>query len=233
MSYTKDGIAYKIDTRLRPEGSKGPLVSSIEGIRNYYLKNAQAWELQALLKARPISSGVMEYWNDGVGKYFMEMRKDVLMKRGNEIIIEDVKRMREKVQKELSKEEKGKGQGAKRYDIKLGSGGLEDLEFIIQYLQLKKCRDNPQIIVQGTIEAIKRLKAAGILRSGDSDMMSETYMFYRTIEILLRLRNESVLKEGTSTLQGIAGFMDMDEGKFLGLLNEKREWVRNFRDRIS
>lgn len=227
MSYTKDGIAYRVDTRLRPEGSKGPLVSSIKGIRDYYLKHAQVWELQALLKARPIlSHGVMESWSDGVkaARLFMELRREVLMERGSEITASDIKKMRDRIQKELSKEVPG------TYDIKLGSGGLEELEFIIQYLQLKNCKDNPQLLVQGTLDAIKRLNKKGILKDEDTVIMDETYMLYRNIEIILRLRNESVLKEGSSTLQSLAGFMDTDEKRILDSLNKKRAWISNFWD---
>lgn len=230
MSYTKDGIAYRVDTRLRPEGSKGPLVSSIKGIRDYYLRHAQVWELQALLKARPIlSHGVMESWSDGVkaARLFMELRREVLMERGSEITASDIKKMRDRIQKELSKEVPG------TYDIKLGSGGLEELEFIIQYLQLKNCKDNPQLLVQGTLDAIKRLNKKGILKNEDTVIMDETYMLYRNIEIILRLRNESVLKEGSSTLQSLANFMNMDGGKILSLLNEKRAWIIDSWNKIT
>lgn len=225
-SYTKDGIAYRIDTRLRPEGSKGPLVSSVEGIRDYYLEHAQVWELQALLKARPILK-TPQLLNPSTPKLFMDMRREVLMKRGNEITLSDIKKMRERIQRELSKETSG------AYDIKLGSGGLEDLEFIVQYLQLKNCKDNPQLLVQGTLNGINRLNKKGILRDNDARMMNEIYLFYRTLETILRLRNESVLKEDSSTLQSLANFMDMDAGKILSFLNEKRGWVRNFWDSIS
>ncbi|MDA8214554.1 MAG: bifunctional [glutamate--ammonia ligase]-adenylyl-L-tyrosine phosphorylase/[glutamate--ammonia-ligase] adenylyltransferase [Nitrospiraceae bacterium] len=219
-SYTKDGIAYRVDTRLRPEGSKGPLVSSIKGIRDYYLRHAQAWELQALLKARPINGSRTHI-------YFMDMRKEVLMERGNEITIDDIKKMRERIQRELSKETSG------TYDIKLGSGGLEELEFIVQYLQLRNCKKHPQLLVQGTLDGISRLNKNGIMKNNDAMMLKETYIFYRTIETILRLRNESFLKEDSSTLQSLANFMNMDGGEILSLLNEKRAWIIDFWNKIT
>ncbi len=219
-SYTKDGIAYRVDTRLRPEGSKGPLVSSIKGIRDYYLRHAQAWELQALLKARPINGSRTHI-------YFMDMRKEVLMERGNEITIDDIKKMRERIQRELSKETSG------TYDIKLGSGGLEELEFIVQYLQLRNCKKHPQLLVQGTLDGISRLNKNGIMKNNDAMMLKETYIFYRTIETILRLRNESFLKEDSSTLQSLANFMNMDGGKILSLLNEKRAWIIDSWNKIT
>jgi glutamate-ammonia-ligase adenylyltransferase len=191
------------------------------------MRHAQVWELQALLKARPILSyGIMELWSDGVKatNLFMDMRKEVLMKRGQEITIDDVRKMLERIQKELSKEISG------TYDIKLGGGGLEELEFTIQYLQLKNCKDNPKLLVQGTVDAIKRLNRCDIIKNEDAIVMNEVYLFYRIIETILRARNESILKEGSSTVQSAANFMDMDEDKFLISLNKKREWVRNFWD---
>jgi len=219
-SYTKDGMAYRVDTRLRPEGSKGPLVSSIKGIRDYYLRHAQAWELQALLKARPINGSRTHI-------YFMDMRKEVLMERGNEITIDDIKKMRERIQRELSKETSG------TYDIKLGSGGLEELEFIVQYLQLRNCKKHPQLLVQGTLDGISRLNKNGIMKNNDAMMLKETYIFYRTIETILRLRNESFLKEDSSTLQSLANFMNMDGGEILSLLNEKRAWIIDSWNKIT
>ncbi|HCL82086.1 MAG TPA: hypothetical protein DHW81_07705, partial [Nitrospiraceae bacterium] len=218
MSYTKDGIAYTIDTRLRPEGSKGPLVSSIEALRNYYSMHAQTWELQALLKARPVCNFKFRISN----LKFMEMRKEILIKRGVRITLDDIKKMRERIRKELSKEISGS------YDIKLGSGGLEELEFIVQYLQLKNCKNNPLLLVQGTMDAIKRLAISGVLKNDDAAVISGTYLFYRNIETIMRLRNESLLKEGSDTMRSAAGFMNMDEVELLDSLNEKREWIKNF-----
>jgi plasmid maintenance system antidote protein VapI len=64
-------------------------------------------------------------------------------------------------------------------------------------------------------------------------MLKETYMFYRTIETMLRLRNESLLKEGSTIVQSLANFMDMDERKILSSLNEKRALTKNFWDRLN
>lgn len=81
-----------------------------------------------------------------------------------------------------------------------------------------------------TIDAVNRLSKRGILEDSDAMMFKETYMFYRTIETMLRLRNESLLKEGSTIVQSLAGFLRMNESKILSSLNEKREWVRNFWD---
>ncbi|MCL4490891.1 MAG: bifunctional [glutamate--ammonia ligase]-adenylyl-L-tyrosine phosphorylase/[glutamate--ammonia-ligase] adenylyltransferase [Nitrospirae bacterium] len=242
MSYTKDGIAYKMDTRLRPEGSKGPLVSSIKGIDEYYTKYAQAWELQALLKARPVSDDKV------ICKCFMKIRERVLTGRGKELSATDIKRMRERIHKELSKDSKELSSSGNKlknrdsfqsarstvlpFDIKLGSGGLEELEFLVQYLQIKNCHNNPQLLVQGTLTAINRLSKTGILKDGDAHALKDTYIFYRNIETILRLRNEPLLKEAGDSLQSMTDIMDVDREKILNVLSGTRREIRDFWERL-
>lgn len=239
MSYTKYGAAYKIDTRLRPDGSKGPLVSSIEGLADYYSGQAQGWELQALLKARPInsySSQTPKLLNSLTPKLFMDMRRDILVRRGNEVTISEVRKMRERIQKELSKESRQSLFNSSRlpsFDLKLGSGGIEELEFSLQYLQLKHCRENPDLLVQDTSSAIRRLDKKGILKGNEAAVLSETYILYRTVETILRLRNETVLKTGGSVAQSLADFMGTGADELFNRLNEKRQWVRNFWDGLG
>lgn len=215
-SYTKDGIAYALDTRLRPQGSKGPLVSSLTGLADYYLKEAQPWEVQALLKARPLSGD-----NYRAGR-FMELRRAVLTGRGRDVTADEVRKMRERIVKELSKESSAAG----IYDLKLGSGGLEELEFTIQYLQLSHCAAVPSLLVQGTAPAIDRLGRSGILSPADAAGFKETYGFYRTVETVLRLRTETVVKEESGALPSIAAVIGMAPGAFVEKLKHAKAWVR-------
>ena len=215
MSYTKDGMAYKMDTRLRPDGSKGPLVSSLEGLAAYYTHQARLWELQALLKARPIAGD--NYMN----RSFMNMRRKVLLARGGGITVSEIKKMSERITRELSKESLAAGV----YDIKRGTGGLGELEFIVQYLQMKHCRSHPELLVQNTIDAIRRINRAGILKDCDAGMLSETYVFYRSIETMLRLRNEGTLKRDGTALQGLADIFVLSSQDILDRLHRKKALV--------
>jgi glutamate-ammonia-ligase adenylyltransferase len=214
-SYTKDGMAYRIDIRLRPDGSKGMLISSLEGIRNYYLSNAQPWELQALLKARPLNCVAR------ISKDFMQMREDVLIKRSVDISGEEVRNMCERMQKELSKEQLNAGV----FDIKYGTGGLAELEFFVQYMQIRSCAQKPNILVQNTFDAVKRLWFYCFLDSGDAKTLREAYLFYRTIETLLKLKNETILKKKGGNLKSLSYFLNTDENGFLRLLNEKKQFI--------
>ena len=222
MSYTKDGMAYKMDTRLRPEGNKGPLVSSLEGLAAYYTHHARLWELQALLKARPITDD--NYMN----KSFMSMRRKVLLARGGGITVSEIRKMCERIGKELSRESPAAG----AYDIKRGKGGLGELEFIVQYLQMKYCRSHPELLVQNTIDAIRRINKAGILKDCDADMLSETYVFYRNIETMLRLRNEGTLKRDGGALQGLADIVAISSEDILDTLHRRKTLVSRMWDRL-
>ncbi len=216
ISYTQDGVAYGVDTRLRPEGSKGPLVPTVAAFRDYYCGAAHPWELQALLKARPLA-GSRE-----AGCRFMALRAEVLRGPGKSVTISDIRAMRERIERELSKEGAG-------MDIKLGPGGLEELEFAVQYLQLSHASEHRPLLVQGTLDAIRRLSAAGIITNETCRFLGDTYLLYRTAETVLRLLNEPVLKEQSAALglsAEMAGFPDA-EG-FLNNFRKRRSKVRDF-----
>ncbi|MEW6108429.1 MAG: bifunctional [glutamate--ammonia ligase]-adenylyl-L-tyrosine phosphorylase/[glutamate--ammonia-ligase] adenylyltransferase [Nitrospirota bacterium] len=211
ISYTKEGIAYRVDPRLRPDGSKGPLVASIESFEKYYSKAAAFWEFQALLKARPVAGAKK------TGLLFTEMAKEILISRGREIKAHDIKNMRERIVRELSKEPEG-------YDIKLGPGGIEDIEFTAQFLQLNNCHIHKRLLVQGTITAVDRLHAAGIMNIADAGRMKEIYFFYRTLESFLRLMGENVLRKDEKILQAASDYMGLDNSeRFAGYLKQMRD----------
>jgi glutamate-ammonia-ligase adenylyltransferase len=223
VSYTKDGVAYRVDTRLRPDGNKGALVSSIKGISEYYMKNAQPWELQALLKARPVSGDTKTV------RAFIDMRRKTLSKRGGEISISDIRQMRERIRRELSKDAASSG----LHDIKLGVGGLEELEFAIQYLQLRNCAAFPRVAAPNTLDAIFRLGKEGIISGSDADTFRGIYIFYRTIETTLRLRNENVLREGSDAIRSVAVMAKIAEEKLPGLISNARGTVKAFIDGLK
>ena len=219
ISYTKEGVAYRIDTRLRPEGEKGVLVSSLGSFEKYYAKAAAFWEFQALLKARPVAG------NMKTGLSFVAIARETLVAGGREISASDIRQMRDRILRELSKEAQG-------YDIKLGPGGIEDIEFTAQYLQLAHCRDEEKLLVQGTVRALDRLRRAGYIQREEAESIEDAYLFYRTLESFLRLRGENVLKRENEKLQYAAAFLGFEHGgTFVDALEKKRERVKNFRDK--
>lgn len=193
-AYTDKGIIYNVDMRLRPDGIKGALINNLEGYRNYYLKSAHPWEIQALLKVRPIA-GDMD-----LARSFAEMAREVILKRGRELKREDIKAMRERIMKELSHEPQG-------VDVKLGPGGIEEIEFFVQWLQLHHANASPEILVQDTASAIRRLMKKGILRPENGKTLLNAYEYLRTLETLMRLNEEHVIVEDSDFTELAGIFM--------------------------
>jgi glutamate-ammonia-ligase adenylyltransferase len=197
ISYTRNGIAYPVDVRLRPEGSKGPLVSSTEAFRKYYAEAAAFWEFQALLKARPVAGDMR------AGCGFMQMAREALIAYGAKITASDIRQMRERITRELAKESAG-------YDLKLGPGGIEDIEFMVQFLQLRHCGKFRKLLVQSTLAAVRRLAVSGIISAAEGRSLRDAYLFFRTVESLLRLRGEAVLKKDEESLKSASEFMGFE-----------------------
>lgn len=219
ISYTRNGLAYSVDTRLRPEGSKGPLVSSVESFRSYYAKAAAFWEFQALLKARPVAG------DKHTAMLFMGMAAETLAARGHEVRASDIIRMRERIKRELSKETGG-------YDIKLGPGGIEEIEFVVQYLQLKNCRKNKRLLAQGTLVALERLHAAGIVDGPTMDSLRDAYIFFRMLESFLRLCGESILRRGSDVFRNASEYMGLaDIDEFVQHIEQRRQNIENIKER--
>jgi glutamate-ammonia-ligase adenylyltransferase len=212
-SYTKDGVAYRVDVRLRPDGTKGPLVSTLDALYSYYSGAAHFWEFQALLKARPVAGDKKTRCG------FMRMREEMLKRSGREVSPADIRGMRERILKELAREREG-------LDIKLGRGGIEELEFTVQYLQLINGGRNAGLFVQGTIDALKRLTSAGMIGQEESGSLREAYLFYRTLESFMRLREEVVLRQtDIDSASEFMGFGRSDD--FMKRLDGHRERVRD------
>jgi glutamate-ammonia-ligase adenylyltransferase len=196
--YTSKGTVYKLDMRLRPDGSKGILVNNIEGYRNYYLNVAHPWEIQALLRARTIAGEpqLLQSFND--------MKREVIFRRGKEVTADYVREMRQRIIRELSKESVG-------YDIKHGPGGLEEIQFMIQYLQLKNVAKYPDLVTHKTGVALKRLVKHEIIERGLSTRILEAFRFLRTIEAMVRLNEDNVLKRDSGLCEPIAAYMEFSK----------------------
>ncbi len=212
-AYTDMGQLYDVDTRLRPDGSKGVLVNNIVGYKNYYLEKAMNWELQALLKARPVGG------NPELARSFINMAKDVILKRGHDVRKEDVTAMRDRIIKEFTRESGGT-------NIKICPGGVEEIEFQVQYLQLHNANQFPDILVQNTLVAINRLAKKGLLTPMEKDTLYNTYGYYRKLQTFLRLNEEDVISAGSDITGQAAAFMGHEsEGEFLVNLDVMRSKV--------
>jgi glutamate-ammonia-ligase adenylyltransferase len=166
---TASGALYDVDTRLRPSGRSGLLVSGVEGFERYQEDNAWTWEHQALLRSRPVAGSAV------IAREFERIRSETLRHRVHrEQLLEDVTSMRAKMRKQLDKSTE------QQFDLKQGAGGVSDIEFLVQYLVLKNAREHPAVIhYPDNIRQLGTLAAAGCLAESDVVRLQEIYKNYR------------------------------------------------------
>jgi glutamate-ammonia-ligase adenylyltransferase len=173
---TREGYVYKIDTRLRPSGNAGPLVTSLQSFLDYHRKEAQIWERQALTKARVVLGD----------KLLASQLGDVIRQAVYGSSIDDdgrreIRRLRMRMEHELAKET------ADSYNIKTGRGGMVDVEFTVQYIQLKYGCRHPELRTTSTIVALKEIRSLDLLAEGSAETMLTGYKFLRKLENRLRI----------------------------------------------
>lgn len=193
---TREGYVFRVDTRLRPTGSKGPLVQSLEACRNYYASEAETWELQALLRAR-FAAG-----DRAVGTGFCTLVRDAVFREYDPIVLASrIRAMRKRMEDELGDE------SAAQYNIKQGRGGIVDVEFLVQYLQLLHGGRSPGLRVPGACNALQALRREKVLPLDDYQRLRRGYTFLRTLESRMRIianQTASALKRDPAAVQSLA-----------------------------
>ena len=173
---TAEGALFPVDPNLRPEGRDGPLVRTLASHVAYYQRWAKTWEFQALLKARPVAGDreLGQAYLDALGPMIWQASR-----RPN--FVADVQAMRRRVIGNLAP-----GEAARQ--LKLGPGGLRDIEFAVQLLQLVHGRTDESLRETGTLPALAALARGGYVGREDAASMAAAYRFLRTVEHLLQLR---------------------------------------------
>ena len=166
---------WQVDANLRPEGKAGALVRSLDSHKTYYERWAESWEFQALLKARPIA-GDTELGND----YLAVTQPKVWESTARDNFVESVQRMRQLVTDNIP-------MGDVDAQIKLGPGGLRDIEFTVQLLQLVHGRTDSSLRARDTLGAIKALATGGYIAREDGKRFSDHYRFLRLLEHRIQL----------------------------------------------
>jgi len=165
---TEDGFVFRVDLRLRPEGSRGPLVNSQASAERYYADFGRTWERAAMLRARPIAGDL------GFGSELMKSLESFVFRRAvDPKVAHALHAMVERARKDLR---------ARDGNLKLGRGGIREVEFFVQALQLVWGGRHPELRVTGTIEAIRRLKSAGLLQEGEAMTLEAAWALLRRIE---------------------------------------------------
>ncbi len=189
---TAEGTLWPVDANLRPEGRGGPLVRTLSSHRAYYERWAQTWEFQALLKARVVAGDV------ALGEDYLEMvRPQVWRAAERPNFVEDVQAMRRRVEAHLPAQQAAR-------QLKLGAGGLRDVEFSVQLLQLVHGRVDPRLRTGHTLEGLETLSAYGYVGRDDAAELDRAYRMLRALEHRIQLyllQRTHVVPEGVGDLR--------------------------------
>jgi glutamate-ammonia-ligase adenylyltransferase len=184
---TQEGYVYEIDTRLRPSGNQGPLVTSLPAYREYHETSAAPWERQALTKARVVAGSTE------LAASYNKLTKEIVYDRTlPSDLADEIYRLRQRMEKELGKENE------QRRNIKTGRGGMVDVEFIAQYLQLQHGKGKPELQSRNTLDALNALKDEGLMTATAHEGLTSGYKFLRRLENKLRLVHDQSVNELTA-----------------------------------
>lgn len=219
------GRLYELDTRLRPAGSQGLLVSSLQAWQNYHGGEARLWERQALIKLRPVA-GDAELGAKvaaAAAEYVYGYAPGQADRITAPEIAVAITSMRDRIERELA----GSGRAP---DIKTGRGGLVDIEFAAQYLQLVHGHHHPALRVRATVQALALAAELGLADAGDCTLLIDGYRFLRTLEHRMRIvhdRSVHRLPEDPDELDKLArraGYARADE-----LNRDYAQWTEEVR----
>ncbi|MFC9426198.1 bifunctional [glutamine synthetase] adenylyltransferase/[glutamine synthetase]-adenylyl-L-tyrosine phosphorylase [Streptomyces sp. NPDC056987] len=212
---TAEGTIWPVDANLRPEGRNGPLVRTLSSHLAYYQRWAKTWEFQALLKARPVAGDPV------LGADYIDAVSPLVWQASErDHFVPDVQKMRRRVIDNIPA-------GQAERELKLGPGGLRDVEFAVQLLQLVHGRSDASLRGGSTLEALDALAAGGYVGRADAAQLDEAYRFLRAMEHriqLYRLRRTHLVPEDEADLRRL--------GRSLGLRGDPvaeldRAWRRH------
>jgi glutamate-ammonia-ligase adenylyltransferase len=223
---TGAGSLWQVDPALRPEGKNGPLVRTVASHRAYYERWAKTWEFQALLKARPVAG------DTEVGQAYCDAVQPMVWQASSrENFVDDVQAMRRRVEDHIPKAE------AER-QIKLGAGGLRDVEFSVQLLQLVHGRADESLRTATTLEGLAALSAGGYVGREDAATLEAAYRYLRALEHriqLYRLRRTHLMPTSEDDLRRLGRSLGHRSGPAEAVLEQwraRRREVRRLHERI-
>ncbi|MFH0878787.1 MAG: glutamate-ammonia-ligase adenylyltransferase [Lentisphaerota bacterium] len=217
-THTEEGYVYRVDFRLRPYGGAGELVQSVENLETYYRESASLWEIQALLKLRPICG------NLALGQALLGRLKPLLTQpRPAQVIVESIRQLRDAAIKNAARK------SVSVIDVKSGLGGIRDIEFLVQGLQLIHASRHPEVLSGNTLESMALLKTAGLLPASLVLQLEDDYIFLRRLEHYLQIMEDRQihrLPKDAAALDALARRMLGPEARhelFMKVLNERLE----------
>jgi [glutamine synthetase] adenylyltransferase / [glutamine synthetase]-adenylyl-L-tyrosine phosphorylase len=222
---TAEGIALRVDPNLRPEGRSGPLSRSLASMAEYYARYAATWERQALLKARPVAG------DPALGSRFLEVVEplvypDVLPASA----IEDIRSSKARIEDQV------RSLGKESVEVKRGRGGIRDVEFAVQLLQLVHGRRHPRLRDPNTLRALAALADEGFVRPADAEVLANSYRFLRRLEHRLQMVRDTQtheLPEDRRAFGPLARSMGLrDASHLMEAFDHHTETVRTLHERL-
>ena len=178
---TASGMAYEIDMRLRPSGNSGMLVSSLAAFEKYQREDAWTWEHQALVRSRVVAGDT-----ELAAAYELVRKNTLQQKRDTQLLSAEVREMREKMRKHLGKDAKDG-----KFSLKQGSGGIVDIEFMVQFAVLAWSHDHPQLVRwSDTIRILESLAQCGLFSEQDALRLIDAYKRFRSAGHRAQLHNQ-------------------------------------------
>ncbi|MGI5415750.1 bifunctional [glutamine synthetase] adenylyltransferase/[glutamine synthetase]-adenylyl-L-tyrosine phosphorylase [Actinomadura luteofluorescens] len=225
---TEEGALWEVDAALRPEGKSGPLVRTLASHRAYYERWAKTWEFQALLKARPVAGDA------DLGARYLDTITPIVWKAAEgESFVEDVQDMRRRVEADLNQRT-----ADSERQLKLGPGGLRDVEFAVQLLQLVHGRADETLRSPTTLDALADLSRGGYVARDDAAALASAYRFLRRVEHLVqlhRLRRTHLVPDDEAGLRRLGralGLRTDPVGEFTALWRRHAREVRRIHEKL-
>jgi [glutamine synthetase] adenylyltransferase / [glutamine synthetase]-adenylyl-L-tyrosine phosphorylase len=197
---TADGFFYRVDLRLRPEGDAGPLARSLESCENYYAQWGQSWERMMLIKARYVAG------DKGLASEFSEMIQPFRFPRSlSPEILGEIAAMKGRIENEVVRA------GELERNVKLGHGGIREIEFVVQSLQVLHAGNLPFLQIPQTLPCLEKLVQYNLLSEAESKQLDAAYRFLRDVEHRLQMENNlqtHTLPEDNGSLLRLARLMN-------------------------
>jgi glutamate-ammonia-ligase adenylyltransferase len=179
-SFTGEGYIYRVDLRLRPEGRAGSVADSVDAFEHYYRTRIGAWERLALLKAWPIAGSRL------LGRRFLKMSRPFIYDPPfNLKSLEDVREMKARIDEKIS------ARGQTDRNVKLGRGGIREIELVVQTLQATNSGRLPQLLHRSTLPALTLLLEHELINRDDFESLRAAYLFLRDVENKLQMVDDA------------------------------------------
>jgi glutamate-ammonia-ligase adenylyltransferase len=178
--FTSEGYVYRVDLRLRPEGRVGAIAYSLDGFERYYQSRGETWERLALLKAWPVAG------DRALGQRFIEMARPFIYDRPFDLVaLEEVRGIKRKIDRQMTIRQQ------RNRNVKLGAGGIREIELIVQTLQVCHGARTPQIRGRNTMKALGALRDQSLISAEECETLTQAYIFLRDVENKLQMVNDA------------------------------------------